>query len=47
VWLWACIVVVGGAIGSDLGSRRVAVPTFRRLLAIVLLVAGTKLLFAI
>lgn len=47
VWLWACIVVVGGVIGSDLGSRRVAVPTFRRLLAVVLLVAGTKLMFAI
>jgi uncharacterized protein len=47
IWLWVCIVVVGGVIGSDLGSRRVAVPTFRRLLAIVLLVAGTKLLFAI
>ena len=44
VWLWSGIVVVGGLIGSDLGSRRVAVTTFRRLLAAVLLVAGLKLL---
>jgi uncharacterized membrane protein YfcA len=47
VWLWAGIAAVGGAIGSEVGSRRVAVPTFRRLLAVVLLVAGVKLLFAI
>lgn len=44
VWLWSGIVVVGGLIGSELGSRRVAVTTFRRLLAAVLLVAGLKLL---
>jgi len=44
VWLWTAIVIVGGAIGSDLGSRRVAVATFRRLLAAVLVVAGLKLL---
>jgi hypothetical protein len=45
VWLWSGIVVVGGLIGSELGSRRVAVTTFRRLLAAVLFVAGLKLLF--
>lgn len=44
VWLWTGIVVVGGLIGSELGSRRVAVSTFRRLLAAVLVVAGLKLL---
>jgi uncharacterized membrane protein YfcA len=44
VWLWSGIVVVGGLIGSELGSRRVAVTTFRRLLAAVLFVAGMKLL---
>jgi uncharacterized protein len=44
VWLWSGIVVAGGLIGSELGSRRVAVRTFRRLLAAVLLVAGLKLL---
>jgi uncharacterized membrane protein YfcA len=47
VWVWAGIVAVGGTIGSEIGSRRVAVPTFRRLLAVVLVVAGAKLLFAI
>jgi hypothetical protein len=44
VWLWSGIVVAGGLIGSELGSRRVAVTTFSRLLAAVLLVAGLKLL---
>jgi uncharacterized membrane protein YfcA len=44
VWLWTAIVIAGAVIGSDLGSRRVAVATFRRLLAAVLVVAGLKLL---
>jgi hypothetical protein len=44
VWLWSGIVVVGGLIGSEIGSRRAAVTTFRRLLAAVLVVAGVKLL---
>lgn len=44
VWLWSGIVIVGGVIGSEVGSRRVAVTTFRRLLAVVLVVAGGKLL---
>jgi uncharacterized protein len=44
VWVWSGIVIVGGLIGSELGSRRVAVATFRRLLAAVLFVAGLKLL---
>ena len=44
VWLWTGIVIVGGLIGSEVGSRRVAVKTFRRLLAAVLVVAGVKLL---
>jgi hypothetical protein len=47
IWWWTGVVIVGGLIGSELGSRRVAVPTFRRLLAVVLLVAGTKLLLAL
>ncbi len=36
---------VGGAIGSYLGSRRLPVPTIKRLLAVVLTIAGLKLLF--
>jgi uncharacterized membrane protein YfcA len=43
--LWAGAVVIGGLIGSELGSRRIDTPTFRRLLGAVLLVAGTKLVF--
>jgi len=44
--LWACAAVVGGLIGAELGSRRIGTPTFRRLLGLVLLVAGAKLIFA-
>lgn len=47
VWLWGGIVVVGGLIGSEVGSRRAAVATFRRLLAAVLFVAGVKLLLLV
>lgn len=37
------VVLVGGLLGSELGARRVATATFRRLLAVVLLIAGFKL----
>ncbi len=43
--LWAGAVIIGGLIGSELGSRRIDTPTFRRLLGAVLLVAGAKLVF--
>jgi len=43
-WLWwVGAVVTGGVIGSSLGSRRVQPLTFRRILAVVLAVAGAKL----
>jgi uncharacterized membrane protein YfcA len=42
--LWVCAVVVGGLAGSELGVRRLAEVTLRRLLALVLLIAGVKLL---
>jgi uncharacterized protein len=42
--LWVCAVVVGGIAGSELGVRRLAEVTLRRLLALVLLIAGLKLL---
>jgi hypothetical protein len=38
--------VVGGTIGSHLGSRRLASPVVKRLLAIVLIIAGLKFIFA-
>ena len=44
--LWAGAVVVGGVVGSELGSRRIGTPAFRRLLGIVLVVAGAKLIFS-
>jgi hypothetical protein len=44
--IWALAVVAGGAIGSELGSRRLGTPAFRRMLGLVLLVAGTKLIFS-
>ena len=43
VW-WAPAALLGGLIGSELGSRRLAPMTMRRLLALVLLIAGIKLI---
>ena len=43
---WAPAALIGGLIGAELGSRRLAPLTMRRLLAVVLVVAGAKLLFA-
>lgn len=45
--VWALAVMVGGLIGSELGSRRIGVPAFRKLLALVLVIAGTKLILAV
>jgi hypothetical protein len=42
--LWLGVVAVGGIIGSELGSRRLPAPWVRRGLALVLLVAGLKLI---
>lgn len=44
VW-WAPAALVGGLIGAELGSRRLAPMTMRRLLAVVLVVAGVKMLW--
>jgi uncharacterized protein len=43
--IWLVAVAIGGVIGSDLGSRRLPAPWLRRGLALVLLVAGLKLIF--
>jgi uncharacterized membrane protein YfcA len=43
--LWLGAVAVGGFIGSELGSRRLPAPWLRRGLALVLLIAGLKLIF--
>lgn len=44
--IWAGAAIAGGLIGSELGSRRIGTPAFRRLLGAVLLVAGAKLIFS-
>lgn len=43
-WQWAIAVVLGGLLGSWLGARRLPSPAIRVLLAVVLVVAGVKLL---
>ena len=44
VWIWIAAAVVGGMIGSTLGSKRFDSLTLRRVLAVVLLFAGVKLI---
>ena len=44
--LWAAAVVIGGLLGAEIGSRRIGTPAFRRVLGVVLLVAGAKLVFS-
>jgi len=43
IWLWMGAVVVGGLLGTQLGTRYLAVPVLRRLLGIVLVIAGVKM----
>lgn len=45
VWFWISAAVVGGLIGSTLGSYRFNSLTLRRVLAIGLIIAGGKLIF--
>lgn len=41
---WAAAALVGALVGSELGSRRLGNPAIQRLLALVLLIAGLKML---
>lgn len=41
--IWAILVVAGGYVGAEYGSKRLGTPTIQRLLALVLLVAGIKM----
>ena len=43
VWIWVGAAVLGGVIGSTLGSKRFDSLTLRRVLALVLVLAGVKL----
>jgi uncharacterized membrane protein YfcA len=40
---WALAVAAGGWVGAEIGSRRIAPPWIRKLLALVLAIAGSKL----
>lgn len=42
---WTVAVVIGGWIGAEYGSRRLNNMTIRRLLAVVLVIAGLKMIF--
>ncbi|MBI4716703.1 MAG: sulfite exporter TauE/SafE family protein [Planctomycetes bacterium] len=44
LYVWAAAALIGGAIGAELGSRRVSPKTLRYLLAAVLTVAGFKMM---
>jgi len=44
VWIWVIAAIAGGLIGSTLGSKKFDSLTLRRLLAVVLLFAGVKLI---
>ena len=45
VWMLSGVVLVGGWLGAEYGSRRFANPIVRRLLAAVLVVAGAKMVW--
>lgn len=45
IFILVPIVIVGGYIGAEYGSKHIAIPTLRRLLAVVLVIAGLKLIF--
>lgn len=44
--VWALAAVLGGLVGSEIGVRRLAEVALRRLLALVLVIAGLKLILA-
>jgi uncharacterized membrane protein YfcA len=44
--VWALSAALGGLLGSELGARRIGLPMFRRMLALVLVVAGVKLIWS-
>lgn len=43
--VWAVAAVLGGWLGAEYGSKKLANPTIRKLLALVLLFAGAKMLW--
>lgn len=45
VWLWIAAAIFGGILGSTLGAKRFDSLTLRRVLGLVLIFAGVKLIF--
>ena len=43
--LWAVVALAGGWLGAEFGSKRLGNPTIQKLLALVLLIAGLKMVF--
>jgi uncharacterized membrane protein YfcA len=43
LWLWALVVLVGGWLGATYGTQRFDTQVLKRLLALVLVIAGTKM----
>jgi uncharacterized protein len=46
LWLWSILAAVGGWIGSEYGSKRIGNRRLQLLLAVVLAIAGVKLILA-
>ncbi len=44
--VWAVAAVAGGWLGAEYGSKRLGNPTLRQLLAVVLVIAGLKMIFS-
>lgn len=44
IYLWGAAAVVGGLVGTELGRRRLATVTLRRVLSAVLVIAGLKMM---
>jgi uncharacterized membrane protein YfcA len=44
LWILVCAVLVGGWLGAEYGSRRFTNPLIRRMLGVVLAVAGAKMI---
>ncbi|MCP5915873.1 hypothetical protein NL317_28040, partial [Klebsiella pneumoniae] len=42
--IWLAVALVGGFVGATYGSKRLADPMLNKLLAVVLLIAGVKML---
>lgn len=44
IYAWAIAAVIGGFIGAEYGSKRIASANLKRLLAVVLIIAGIKMM---